>query len=207
VQSSLGSLPHTYYGAPGDIWTEVTIPTDPADTHVAFALNFFNKTATRIPEAFFLRFNTSATFKGSPGAPAWYVSKLNETVWPQDVQLGGNIHHHGNDGVIGATIADPAGASANATLRIFSRHAGVACFGHPTGFPVPLTSTPDPAEGGAFMLIDNIWGELSLVLADRFYAVLLLMSPRVLPVALALSHTGTNYPQWIPVSGEQCVMR
>ena len=41
---------------------------------------------------------------------------------------------------------------------MWSRHAGAASFGHPTGFPVPLAESPDPAEGAAFMLANTVWG-------------------------------------------------
>lgn len=60
---------------------------------------------------------------------------------------------------VGATIADPSGAGgANATLLVWSRDAGAASFGHPTGFPIPLAEEPAAAEGAAFMLANTVWG-------------------------------------------------
>ena len=159
VQSALPASAHESYGAPGAIWTQIDLPADPGAARIDLSVNFFNQTRTRIPEAIFVRFNVSAAYRASPGAaaPAWFASKLGERVWPFDVQAGGNRHLHGNDGSIGATIADPAGAGPNATLTVWSRHAGAACFGHPTGFPAPLLTQPDPAEGAAFMLANTVW--------------------------------------------------
>lgn len=140
---------HTYYGAPAEMWTLVSLPSDPADNTLRLTVSSYNKTATRLPESLFLRFNITQ----SPGAPVqWLAGKLDSWVDPTDTALGGNQHHHGV--TRGIRAVRPSGAS----MTISSPQAGLAAFGHPFGLPTPWDGPPSPLDGAAFFLTGNTWG-------------------------------------------------
>ena len=148
---------HTYYGAAETVWMLVEIPTAADSNTIRLTYQMYNKTATRLPEALFIRFNATQEFAGKPCPQTWLAGKLGEWVDPTGTQSGGNQHHHGvHDGVL-ALRSNAAGAAS--TMTIFSPEAGLAVFGHPFGLPTPWDGKPDPLEGAAFMLSDNTWGE------------------------------------------------
>jgi hypothetical protein len=80
-----------------------------------------NKTATRLPESFFLssRFETSA-------ASNWYIEKLGSTIASQDVVLNGSRHTHGMSPAGGVYLASSPDAQ-DYTVAIASLDAG-ECF-------------------------------------------------------------------------------
>lgn len=145
---------HTYYGAPAENWMTLTVPRgndvkSTATINVSFEI--FDKTATRLPECLFIRFNAS-------GPVSWRVNSLDGAIDPFDVVPGGNHHLHGfandsNGGGISATNAN------GKALQITSVHIGLAGFGRPTSLPAPVFSnSTDPTEGANFNLWNNLWG-------------------------------------------------
>ena len=106
-----------------------------------------NKTATRLPEGLFLRFNVSAVQQ-------WHVEKIGHPVDPFDVVNGGGLRHHGVDAGVFATLAPP-----SAALFVDAPDAPLVAVGVPTIFPVPNGdgALPDPHEGISFLLYDNLW--------------------------------------------------
>ena len=80
-----------------------------------------NKTATRLPESFFL----SSRFETSIGSN-WYIEKLGATIASQDVVLNGSRHTHGISPAGGVYLANSPDAQ-DYTVAIASLDAG-ACF-------------------------------------------------------------------------------
>ena len=136
---------HSYYGAPGDCWLELTVPRSGSGA-IQGALTIFNKTATRLPEGLYLRFNASA-------AGGWRVGKLGSLVDPFDVVPGGNHHQHGLAGVVKALASD------GAALSIASTDFSQVQFGRPIPLPAPVwANATSAAEGMSVLLVDNTWG-------------------------------------------------
>lgn len=136
---------HTTYGAPGAVWLTVSLPTNPADNTLRLTVASYNKTATRLGEGFFLRFNVSQ--------PAgWLVDKLGSWVDPTDTVTGGNQHHHGVLGGLRAARAD------GSSLTVASPQAGLVAVGKLFALPTPWDGPPAAADGAAFLLEDNTWG-------------------------------------------------
>ena len=139
---------HTYYGAPSEAWLALSVPravTSPP-TPITCSLTIYNKTATRLPEGLYLRFNASA-------GGGWRVSKLGSLVDPFDVVPGGNHHQHG---MSAAAALAPGGAQA---LSVASTDFSQAQFGRPIPLPTPVWSNGTSAsEGMSVLLIDNTWG-------------------------------------------------
>ncbi len=74
------SLPAVFvqqYGAPADMWLNVTVT---VDGEVQMNLQWFNKTSTRLGEAIFLQFATPLVPTSS-----WFIDVLGELVDPLDV--------------------------------------------------------------------------------------------------------------------------
>jgi hypothetical protein len=137
---------HSDYGAPAAVWITYSLPTDPAANSFRVSVASYNKTATRLPEGVFLRFNVSG------GGAAWHAGKLDSWVDPADVVAGGNQHHH----VVNRGVR--ALRSGGAALTVASPQAGLAVFGRPFALPTPWDGPPDPREGAAYLLSDNTWG-------------------------------------------------
>jgi hypothetical protein len=152
---------HSYYGAPAAVWLRVDVPrgSGAAAASIACTLEIYNKTATRLPEGFFLRFQPSRTYASAPAPLSWAAGKLGSSIDPFDVVQGGNHHLHGFTGGIAATKKDPAGKGKPATLTFASNDAGVASFGKPWPIPAPVWANSSSADDGAgFCLTTNTWG-------------------------------------------------
>jgi Domain of unknown function (DUF5054) len=141
--------PHVLYGAPLVIWTTVVVPLNPGTgaASIELTVDFYNKTATRLPEALFIRFNTT-----NAASSRWTMDKLGSKVDPFDVVSGGNQHHHGvlNSGV---TVTEN-----GQEFSIASPNAAIAAFGKPSGFPTSTRVRPELSEGASYMLWNNLWG-------------------------------------------------
>jgi len=159
VSSNFGAELHADFGAPAQVWTRISVPrgADPAATSsIALTYEIFDKTATRLPEGLFLRFNASS----SGGPLEWRVVSLGGAVDPFDVVPGGNQHLHGfaGDRSTDSGIRVTRGGDGHA-LFITSDSAALAAFGRPTPLPAPVfPNSTDPSEGAAFMLVGNTWG-------------------------------------------------
>jgi hypothetical protein len=148
---------HLLAGAPSDLWIRYDFDSTPSSPPTAATVNItlaaYNKTATRLPEALFFRFNVSGA-GSSTGLPTWAADKIGSWVDPFDVVMGGNKYHHAV-GLRGIRATKPAG-----TLQIGSTDAAISSWGRPRLLPTPtnVTGSADPAEGGAYMLVNNAWG-------------------------------------------------
>jgi hypothetical protein len=117
--------------------------------NVGFTVELWNKTATRLPENLWVRFNPSS------GSNDWSMSVLSESVDPLFVVNNGSRHLHAvsENGILW-TPADKL-----LSMQILSQDAAVVGFGYPWGFPVPLTADPDiKGYGASFCLWNNLWG-------------------------------------------------
>ncbi|CAE7856399.1 unnamed protein product, partial [Symbiodinium sp. KB8] len=153
-------------GAPADAWLHVNV-TDAAAggggrALVNITVAAFNKTATRLPEAFFLRFipRACAYSGGTPPFPC--LSKLGSWVDPWPVPVGGATHIHGIDDrgfyyTTASSNTSTCAAHADATLSIVPWDASLINIGTPTAYPSPLEGLPDTTEGIASLLYNNIW--------------------------------------------------
>jgi hypothetical protein len=160
---------HTYYGAPAVVWTQVDVPlSGGGGATINITVAAYDKTATRLPEAAFVRFPAVTTYGGSAGAGSdaaapvysWRAGKLASLVDPADVTAGGNRHLHGVHTGFGVIVADPSGAKPNVTMWVGSPDACVSAWGTPlTALPTPSNATTtDLSGGGSFMLYNNLWG-------------------------------------------------
>jgi len=149
---------HSYYGAPADIWLRVDVPRGAATAApINCTLEIFDKTATRLPEGLFLRFNVSRSNAGQPAPVAWAIDTLGSAVDPFDTVQGGNHHAHGFSEGLRAAKSSAAGKPS--ALAFQSDDAGVAFFGKPWPLPNPVwANSSDPTEGAGFLLLDNTWG-------------------------------------------------
>jgi len=132
------------YGGPaGGAWLEWTIPASPfggAPWEVRFT--WLNKTATRLPEAFWLQFSP---VRPAPEAP-WRLTKLGGDVLTDRILGNGSFHLHAVEAI----------TDGSAGIRFSSPDCPLVGLGRPWPFPTPLAPT-DPDEGFAFLLEDTIW--------------------------------------------------
>ena len=138
------------------MWLRIDVPRGAgAAPSINFTFEIFDKTATRLPEGLFMRFNVSG---GGATLPSWRVRSLDGgAIDPFDVVPGGNHHLHGFAGADGGGIA--ATQAGGATLYISSDSAGLASFGNPSPLPAPVfANSTKPSEGSGFCLLDNTWG-------------------------------------------------
>lgn len=135
------------YGAPAELWLQLDVPLGAGALNLS--LTVLNKTATRLADGLFLRFNASA----GAALPSWRVHKIGSSVDPFDVVPGGNLRHHG----VGAGVT--AAGAGGASLFVGAPDAPVAVFGEPTIFPVPNATCGAPAasEGLSFFLNGQLW--------------------------------------------------
>ena len=75
---------HEKYGAPQTFWIRYAVSQDQNDT-IEVRLILLNKTATRLPEAMWFTFDTSAQ------DPNWQHNILGEWEDPMDVQDGASL--------------------------------------------------------------------------------------------------------------------
>ena len=132
------------YGA-ATAWT--TVEVQPTGT-LAVEIGMFNKSATRLPEAMFVQFQTRDT------NVSWSVSKLGQWVQSDEIVAGGSKHLHGvMESGLRARTAE------GHMLQIATQDAAVANFGELTAYPSPVNKTADTATfGSSFVLWDNLWG-------------------------------------------------
>lgn len=151
---------HVNVGAPAVIVLQlVADASNPASINVTWS--FVNKTATRLPEAMFLRTNPTPAGSGPPAPEAslWRYHTLGQAETdPAYVQLGGNRHFHATDGRVTFYRAS-VGSSPKLSYTLVDSL--VMAFGAPTGFPTPIDAAMDAeiaSEGAAIYAWGNLWG-------------------------------------------------
>jgi len=140
---------HESYGAPSDIWVNMTLDTSNG-VALEVSLQLFNKTATRLPESMWFRFRPAVP---DPETGKWTMSKLNQQINPLDVMVNGSRHLHAVDH--GISYVHPV-----TTLDIASLDASVLSWGDENPFPTPSGGVYEPnlSNGASFCLFANEWG-------------------------------------------------
>ncbi|GAB4813534.1 hypothetical protein N2152v2_000580 [Parachlorella kessleri] len=135
-------------GAPRAVWTEIRSPPNSSDLLVDVIWE--NKTATRLPEALWVRWRPSLD---SVDPTSWVLHKLGQPISPLEVILNGShaLHAVGDEGVSVRTTGS------KSWLSVRSLDAALVSPGSPTPFQV-LSSPPDLKQGVSFALTNNIWG-------------------------------------------------
>jgi hypothetical protein len=116
-----------------------------AEPVVHLNVSWFQKPATRLPEALWLSFNPIV-----PNPANWLLEKSGELVSPTDVVKSGNRHMHALSK--GFSYSEPTGKFAVETID-----APVVALG--TKSPLPFSnSQPDLSAGIHCNLFNNAWG-------------------------------------------------
>ena len=137
----------TDYGGAERIWMQLEVPyiKDPAvEVTINITIFLINKTSTRIPESLSLFFNP-----GEVNPSSMVVSKLGQLINITEVVKNGSKHVHFSDH--GVRYVD------TPQLSFTAQDTGVVAIGGTNVFPVPM-ATPDPSQGFAFNIFNNIWG-------------------------------------------------
>jgi len=146
VQTAYADKLHVDYGTPEELWLRYDFHRD--STEIDLTVSWFNKTATRIPEAFWMRVDPSGA------AGNWTIDKLGEWVDITDdyVLQNGSTHIHAVHTSVLQIASDP-----DLNIRVDTLDAPLVCLGEPTPFPVPFRP-PDMSHGVSFNLYANTWG-------------------------------------------------
>lgn len=138
----------TKYGAPQNVYQLI----DFSNNRSTFTSDivWVNKTATRIPEDYFYRFNPM-------NCDNWIVDKFGEMIDISNVVLNGTMHMHGTTGNVSCSIN-----KGNDMFSIESVDVALSTFipkseKEYSPFPVPFVDS-DEVSGTAFVLYDNTWG-------------------------------------------------
>eukprot|EP00045_Choanoeca_perplexa_P014370 m.168729 g.168729 ORF g.168729 m.168729 type:complete len:726 (-) comp16655_c1_seq1:414-2591(-) len=140
------------YGAPQAIWTNYTLVSVEGAAQLLVAVRLLNKTATRLPESMWVRFEPEV---GAASDATWRMAKLTGEVSPWDVHLNGSRHLHAvsEDGL---TCQE---STQSATLQIQPLDTPVVSIGDTNPFPTPSGAwEPSNSKGAHSCLFDNIWG-------------------------------------------------
>ena len=133
-------LYHAEAGAPAELWLTYVVQSTPRAS-IDVRVEWFNKTATRLPEAFWLRFNSTAR-------DVFQLNKLGVAVNASHVLNNGSAHLHGS-----------AYPSVNSVMRVTpAANAAFLCLGETTPFPTPLPPRDPISPGISYNLVNNIWG-------------------------------------------------
>jgi hypothetical protein len=154
---AMPALQHELYGAPQELWLQVAVEENGT---VSLDLQAFNKTATRLGEASFLRFRPVQRHNFH-----WLMDKLGSWVDPLDTVTNGSMHSHGvRDGVgyfpkSANDANDEEGSASPAFFAIDTLDAFVAdpatAADPATNFLMPLTALKGPVLGFDMQLHQN----------------------------------------------------
>lgn len=143
TEATLPTEAHVMAGAPSSVWTQWGF--DPAARTLDFNLTYVNKTATRLPEALWLRVDPSAS------APASLSTrKFGRSINALDVVNRGAVNFFPADAV-------QFGAGGGVKVEVESLDAGVVGIGAPWPFPTRESEQPEGAPNFGFNLVNNIW--------------------------------------------------
>eukprot|EP00117_Sycon_ciliatum_P028500 scpid54371/ scgid0629/ len=101
------------YGAPADVWLDITV----SQASLQLSVMLLNKTPTRLPESIWLQFKPNVANTSS-----MMVDKIGEKISVFDVGSNGSKHTHGV-GSDGVTYASDPG------LNFLSKHVPIVCIG------------------------------------------------------------------------------
>lgn len=130
------------YGCPRDFWLEYAFVTGQA---IQIELQWFNKSASRLPEALWFSFVPSLAGSGD-----WRIDKLGQEVSPLDVVPFGNRHLHASGKYVRWSGERP-------KFEISSLDAPLVAPGRPSLLDFN-NDQPDLSQGVHFNLLNNLWG-------------------------------------------------
>lgn len=133
------AIAHREFGCPREVFVAWTFAADPA-APTTVTLQWFDKSACRIPEAAWFSFTPRVT-----RPQAWRLVKLGETIDPRDVVRRGNRRLHGVEAVV------------HPDLAIRPHHTPLVRLGEPTLYDF-RQDPPDLRAGLHFNLVNNTWG-------------------------------------------------
>jgi hypothetical protein len=140
-------------GAPREVWVDARAPKAGPGAKLFVDVWWVNKTATRLPEAVWVRW---APARAAVNATGWAMYKLHSPVSPLDVARNGS---HGMHAVTHEGVGVPSG-DGRVELAVGSLDAALVSPGAAT--PFPRLEGPTPAEladhGVSFCLANNVWG-------------------------------------------------
>ena len=131
------------YGAPRDVFQIYRFSLREPKIHVE--LQWFNKPACRMPEAFWFGFSPL-----QPANSAWKIEKLGKFISPLEVVENGNRHLHAAGTSV--ELRYPAGA-----LKISPWDSPLVAPGLPSALDFN-NQQPDLSKGMHFCLFNNLWG-------------------------------------------------
>ena len=143
----------TKYGAPSKVFEIIDFSSN--ESTFRSELIWINKTATRIPEDYYFRFNPM-------NCTNWSVEKFEEMIDVSNVILNGSMHMHGTTGNVSCKQENNMFniESIDVTLSTFvplPGSGGKIPDGEFSPFPVPFVNSS--GEGGtSFVIYDNTWG-------------------------------------------------
>lgn len=131
------------YGCPQDFTLQYTFSSEQPE--IAIDLQWFNKSACRLPEALWFSFKPRITQNAD-----WKIEKLGEEISPLDVVENGNRHLHATGK--GVTCRDEGDL-----LTIFPLDSPLVAPGQPSLLNF-TNQQPDLRGGMHFNLFNNLWG-------------------------------------------------
>ncbi len=132
-----------HYGAPGDIFLTYSLPAREKSLHID--LQWFNKKASRLPEAYWMSFQPDA-----PEDCTWFIEKMGQEIPPLAVVENGNRHLHASGDYVVCRCQ-------TANLRISALDSPLVAPGQRSLLNFN-NSQPDMSEGVHFCLLNNLWG-------------------------------------------------
>lgn len=200
---------HSQCGAPASVWLRLDVGAS-ADTQLALTLLWSNKTATRLPEATWLRFGAHAN--------RVLIDKCGSLV---DVSSADALVRNASSHLHGVW-RDTVLARPDARLTVASAHAGVVSVGRPahklTAYPTELVTNssalPDSDAGVAFCLHQNCTSlrvccaprrEYHIISPIGFESRILLTCLCPFFVCALVAVWGTNYPMYFPWEASEAV--
>jgi len=132
-----------HYGAPAKVFLTYRLP--PNGSTLFVDLQWFNKPAARLPEAFWMNFQPAA----GEGA-AWHIEKMGSEISPLEVVENGNRHLHASGQYV---ICRNPGSS----LTLSALDSPLVAPGQRSLLNF-TNDQPDMREGVHFCLLNNLWG-------------------------------------------------
>ena len=154
-------------GAPAAAWVALRSP--PGETTLRVAVAWVNKTATRLPEAGWVRFTPG---RGAVDPSRWRLHKVAGEIDPNDIMLNGSHSVHGlsdrglsmiSAGAVGGGGDNGGGAGgrvgdARERLRVRPLDAPLFALGDAAPFPNPRPRPRAMRLGASALLHTNVWG-------------------------------------------------